>query len=40
MKVGFKLVIDESNWLFERDGYCSEVVIKAGLTVLPILIYD
>ena len=29
----FKLVIGESNWSFLTGGHCSEVVVKASLTV-------
>jgi hypothetical protein len=32
-KSKFRLIIDESNWLFLKSGRCSEVVVKAGLTV-------
>ena len=33
MKVRFRLVVDEPNWLLLTCGRCSEVVVKAGLTV-------
>jgi hypothetical protein len=31
--VRFRLVIDEQNWPLLTGGRCSEVVVKAGLTV-------
>ena len=33
IKVRFRLVIDEQNWPLLTGGRCSEVVVKAGLTV-------
>ena len=33
IKVRFRLVIEESNWPLLTGGRCSEVVVKASLTV-------
>jgi hypothetical protein len=35
IKLRFRLAIDESNQLLLMGGQYSEVVVKAGLTVLP-----
>jgi hypothetical protein len=34
--VTFLLVVDESNWPLLKGGRCSEVDVKAGLTVYSI----
>ncbi len=38
----FRLVVDESNWPLLTGGHCSEVAVKAGLTVYlkNALFYD
>ncbi len=36
IKVRFRLVVDESNRPLLTDGHCSEVVVKAVLTVPTI----
>ena len=33
MKLRFRLIVDESNWLLQIGGRYSEVVVKAGLSV-------
>jgi hypothetical protein len=33
--VRFRLAVYEPNWPFLTGGRCSDVVVKAGLTVLP-----
>jgi hypothetical protein len=34
IKLGFRLVVDDSNWPLLTGGCCSQLVVKSGLTVL------